>query len=85
MPVCGSIVPILHAAVAAGAASLAAALGAALLAAGAALDAAVSLLPPHAASVSERAPSTAADLRTVVRFMFLLGYMSTTTAVVAVV
>jgi hypothetical protein len=55
----------------------ASALAAALDAAGAALDAAAALdedsldvlLPPQAASASEATPSTAADLRTVVRFM----------------
>jgi predicted phage tail protein len=54
---------------AAGAALLAA--GAALLAAGAALelDSLDELLPPQAARASEATPSTAADLRTVVRFM----------------
>jgi hypothetical protein len=55
----------------AGAADEAAALAAALLAAGAALelDSLDVLLPPQAARPSEATPSTAAVLRTVVRFM----------------
>jgi hypothetical protein len=47
--------------------------GAALEAAGAALDSVLVLLPPHAARASEATPRTAAVLRTVVRFILLLG------------
>ncbi len=47
----------------------AASLGAALLSAGAALLDSDELLPPQAARASAATPSTAADLRTVVRFM----------------
>ena len=69
---------------AAGAALLAAA--AALVAAAAALevDSLDVLLPPQAASAREATPSTAADLRTVVRFICLLTKRQATADTVAV-